>query len=80
MMALKSRAMPIFAPNQALSGIGVARLTCSHPWPRSTATLTPKPNSDAPITPNAPYVAIRYVAIVVEPTDDFVPNATPKKR
>lgn len=44
---------------QASGGMGVARLNSIHPWPRSTATATPNPNSAAFITPRAPKVAIR---------------------
>jgi hypothetical protein len=43
------------------------------------ATETPKPNSAAPITPNVPYVATRYVAMFTPPVG-FPPHITPKKR
>ena len=44
-------AFTIFARKYAGSGMGEARFTCSHPWPRSIAMPTPKLNMATPITP-----------------------------
>src|SRR5262245_62961969 len=63
-----------FAVKYAMGGIGVARFRSIHPRPRSIATPTPREKSDAPITPKAPYVAIRYVASETGPTACFVPK------
>src|SRR6202011_2512079 len=66
-MAANAMLVSIFATMYAKGGIGLARFTSSQPWPRSIATLTPNPNSAQPMTPNAPYVASRYVPTVVAP-------------
>ena len=53
-MAPKDTLTAALAKKYAAGGMGLARFTCSHPRPRSTATPTPKANSVAPITPKAP--------------------------
>ena len=57
--AAKMAHIASLATKNAIGGIGLARLSIIHPCPRSIATPTPNPKSDAPITPNAPYVAMR---------------------
>ena len=54
MVAENTAQTNIFAAKNASGGIGLARFSTSQPCPRSTATPTPKPNSAAPMTPNAP--------------------------
>ena len=54
MVAAKIVHMTSLATKNAIGGMGLARLSSIQPCPRSTATPTPNPKSDAPITPNAP--------------------------
>ncbi len=54
---LNTTAANSLAKKYAAIGMGEARFTCSHPWPRSMARLTPKPNSDTAITPKQAMVA-----------------------
>jgi hypothetical protein len=60
--------------------MGEARFTCSQPWPRSIARLTPKPNSEVAITPKHPMVASMYTApscrLAGLPEPNKMPNST----
>src|SRR5579859_941298 len=67
MIALNVMLVMTFAAKYANGGIGLARFTCNQPSPRSEANPDAVPNSDAPITPNVPYVAMRYVGTRMPP-------------
>src|SRR3954465_12216483 len=54
MIVLNTRLDTTFAAKQEKGGIGLARLTSTHPTPRWEASPAAVPNSDAAITPNVP--------------------------
>ena len=54
MIVAMARLISTLATKYASGGMGATRLSLIQPCPRSTATDRPKPNSAAPITPNAP--------------------------